>query len=283
MRKGLYWTDRCSLFENIATDVWNRIIYAHDVKMDLPEIGITADIIVDILHYAKSHPRAFDVYAMPGYKEKWYGSDMDVFVEVAPNQFKWFALQAKVLKVNNTYDTFRDSSDTEMQWDKLAHLESTTGCKAYYLLYNGKNKFSYSGIDSCGREFSQDQFGCSLVEPTEVANLAKEKNEKGFISPKFTDFHPSLAQPWRILTCCKNKNTVEQLYKREQILKLNPKLKKISKLELIDNKKQNEFGELTVLLNDKLDVNIDGIIESRKQVNWNPPFQILIPLENNIE
>lgn len=98
MKKPIFATDRCQLFEGISREVWNRIILAHDIKVDLPEIGITSDIIVEILQFSKYHLANFDVYAKTGWNENVYGADIEIFIETNVNEYIMFGLQAKVLK-----------------------------------------------------------------------------------------------------------------------------------------------------------------------------------------
>ncbi|MFV8356848.1 hypothetical protein ACNQGB_11780 [Flavobacterium sp. XS1P32] len=277
MRKILFATDRCKLFKNIATDVWNRIQLAHDVNVDLPEIGITADILVDILQFSKYHISNFDVYAEKGWKENIYGSDINVFVETNIGQYRWFALQAKILKKNNRYDTLRDSSDLIMQWDKLTLLEGVSGCKGYYLLYNGKYDFSYSGADLCENIFNEEQFGCSLVEPSIIEELAGIKDSNGrYINPKFEDIHPHSAQPWRVLTCCYHDTNNFILYSKNEIIASNPNLKKV------DFYKKNEDSNLDLNENEKTNDKSFKIVEGNKinmackEANWNPSLSIIV-------
>lgn len=286
MRRALFATDRCRLFRNIASDVWSRIIYAHNAGMDLPEIGITAEIIVDILQFAKNRIPNFDVFARPSWDENTYGSDIDVFVETLPGQFRWFALQAKVLKKNNRYDTLRDSSDGIMQWDKLALLEGASGCKAYYLLYNGKERFHYTGFDLCRNPFSDEEFGCSLVETHVIRALANRTSPTGrFIRPTFEDIHPANAQPWRILTCCRHDTKNYILYTRDEILASNPVLSKIEydKIdtdveddEMLTENQQKEAIDIPIVEN-------NGIYSAARNANWNPHLRIIINRTDNLK
>ena len=270
MRKPIFATDRCLLFEGISREVWNRIILAHDVRTDLPEIGLTADIIVDILQFSKHHLANFDVYAKPGWNENVYGSDIEIFVETKVNEYVMFALQAKVLKKNNRYDTLRDSSDGIMQWDKLSLLEAVSGCKSYYLLYNGKNGFKINLTDQCDNPYNEEQLGCSLVEPTTIKTFATKKSPSGrHINPKFEDIHPDHSQPWRILTCCLHDRNNFKLYSFEEIVQSNPNLKRIDY-----NQKDLEKDETPVENIDKKNIsNSDVLIPYVEGNNLNAAFR----------
>lgn len=268
MRKAISATDRCKLFEGISSEVWNRIKLAHDVQTDLPEIGITSDLIVDILQFSKYHHANFDVYAKPGWNENTYGADIEIYVETNVNNYVMFALQAKVLKKNNRYDTLRDSSDGIMQWDKLSLFEAVSGCKSYYLLYNGRNGYKCNLIDNCKNPFTQEQFGCSLIEPNVIKTLANKKSSSGrYINPTFEDIHPTYAQPWRILTCCLHNTQNFTLYSFDDIINSNPNLRRIN----------YELDEITLLSDEEKDESSSDKEKDIKDKNTDIPF-----VENNL-
>ena len=279
--KPLNHTKRCHLFQDISKSVWGKIIAAHSVSIDVPEIGITADILVQLLHFSKVAQPNFDVFTKKGWNEKTYGSDLDVFVEVGGREFVWFALQAKVLKKNNRYTTLRDSSDATFQWEKLALLESATGCKGYFLLYNEKSDYVYSGKDSCKKSFNENQFGCSLVEPKEIEVLASKKVGSKFSNPSFQDIHPDKAQPWQILVCCNQRNLTSKMYSLTQILESNPLLERVG----VENLDQEIFEDQSGF--DRIDrippVSDNPINIASREFGWNPSFRIIIRTTESIK
>ena len=272
---------RCKLFEDIASKVWKKIIKAHDVNANLPEIGITADILVKILQYNKGLTN-FDVYAKNSWNESMYGSDIDVFVETYKNQYRWFALQAKILKSSNQYDKLRYASGGIFQWDKLTLLEAVSGCKSYYLLYNGRDGYVHNGNDSCDRNFTESQFGCSLVEPMDIKRIANKTKANGsFIKATFEDFHPKFAQPWRILTCCYHDTIGFELYSLEVIKNSNPSFKlitaSISDKDIEEDNDDNETKEDVFMDNDNL------ISIASQNAKWNPGLRLVIHRTDNLE
>lgn len=276
MRVPLYNTKRCELFEGIAIDVWHSIIRAHRNNRNRKEEGITADLIIDILEYRNNAPPNFDVYARDSWNENEYGSDIDVFVETTYNNYVWFALQAKVLKKNGRYNTLRDSSDGIMQWDKLRQLEGLTGCKGYYLLYNGMDGWKHNGTDLCGIDFNEEQFGCSLVEITKIEELGTKKRPNGtHINPTFYDIHPQHAQPWRILTCCRHNVKQFTTYKKEIIEASDPDFKKINSANDLDN-----LDEIENTNNNVSDGN--PITTAMRQAKWEPDIRIIIDNTSNL-
>lgn len=270
----------CFLFQNISRNVWNDLIYAHKVGMDESEVGFTKKIIIELKHFhRRCNSFGLDVYAKSGYKEEQYGSDMDLFIEVSPNQYVWYALQAKVLKLNKTYTTLRDGysiRNPNYQWEKLTLLEGLTGCKSYYLLYNGVEDFDYNGLDICLRTFDERQFGCSLVEPNIIESYAlKTDARENYISPSFYDFHPKHAQPWRVLVCCKKTKDGLTKYELETILKSNKDMgydkKTNSNVEEgldYDNGVYNESGKRNI------------ITSAMKKSKWSPGYRVVYSLKN---
>lgn len=203
-------TNRCKLFNLIAEEIWEKIIFNHSTGINAAEIGITNDIIAKI-RYHHNHISNFGVWSNPGYKETNYGSDIDIFVETSPGNFIWYALQAKVLKQNKRYDDMAGIRKDEYQWNKLERLESQSGCIGKYLLYNGVKDYSYSGKDFCNRKFIEPQFGCSLVDPEVVEKIALKRK------PTFDDLHPQHAKPWREIVCCKHDLSKHTLFNVTQI------------------------------------------------------------------
>jgi len=285
MYSYLFASDRCLLFQNIATEIWHKIINAHDVGVNTPEIGITADIITNILQYSKYHKENFEIYARNSWNEKLYGSDIDLFVETEAGKYIWFALQAKVLKTNKKYESLKDGYDVVnspiYQWEKLTTLERITGCIPYYLFYNGVEDYRYEGLDKCGKPFRQEQFGCSIVKPIDVQRISMLRRENGsFITPTFTDFHPNLAQPWRTLVCCLHDLSKLKHYTYAEIVESIPNLKKLEKDKNQEtNVDESKEDSIYISEETKKDVSfIEGneINNGCIQAKWNPDIRIIV-------
>ncbi|WP_281846767.1 hypothetical protein [Olleya namhaensis] len=284
---NLISADRCKLFESIASEVWDRIIRAHDVGLNLREEGITYDILVDILSFSKYKIKNFDVYAKPGYDENKYGSDIDLFIETSKNKYRWFALQAKILKSNNRYNTLRDgysATNPSYQWDKLKLLEAESGCIAYYLLYNGKARskdYIFSGVDVCNRPYAEDQLGCSIVSVPVIERLGLKRNVRDtrFVNPTYEDIHPHDSEPWRTLVCCMLDKAEGILYEKVEISNYNSKFKPISEISLSEDNQDSEIDK-------ESSENFNEIIDNRiaiasKKADWDPTFKIVINRSDN--
>lgn len=285
--QNLIDSGRCTLFERIASEVWHRIIEAQDVGVNLREEGITYDILVDVLRFSKYHKGNFEVFAKTGYDEHIYGSDIDVFVETSKNQYRWFALQAKILKCNNRYDTLRDGysiTNPSYQWDKLKLLEKISGCKAFYLLYNGKTRskdYVFMETDVCNRPYTEDQLGCSLVSVQVIERLGLRRNASGtqFKNPIYEDIHPHDSEPWRTLVCCMLDKTEGTLYTKAEIESYNSKLKLISEISKVEDSQVSEIDKES---SDNFNENNDNRIAiASKKAGWDPTFKIVINRSDN--
>ncbi|MFN8396475.1 MAG: hypothetical protein U0176_17760 [Bacteroidia bacterium] len=194
--KFLNGSRRCRLFELIASNTWQHMIRNHQTGIQLIETGRTNDIIAEIRDTYLSSGNV-GVWANPGHREIDHGSDMDIFVETNPGRFVWWALQAKVLSADGTYKGLKKLHNGEYQWDKLERLQGSAGCFIRYLLYNGVANYEHDSlVDSCNLPFPPHQYGCSLVEIPTFKSIALAR------VPRFRDFHPDHAEPWRIIPCC---------------------------------------------------------------------------------
>ena len=255
---------RCRLFEEIASNTWKHVIRNHRTGVQVNEPGRTNDIVAEIRDSYLADNN-IGIWANNGSKEIEHGSDLDVFVETKPGIFVWWALQAKVLMRDGTYKGLKQLHNGEYQWEKLEKLEARTGCFSRYLLYNGVEGYEPKDlVDRCHRPFDADQYGCSLVATTRFKGMALSK------VPRFSDFHPAFAEPWRIIPCCpvSTKREDLQYYSIRQIKdslsyyspsKGNPKL-------FFDEEKSRELNDLP----------IDTIRELSEEVGWEPVARMVI-------
>lgn len=254
---------RCTLFENISVYVWEEIKRHRRTKTEPQEIGFTSTIISKIRDEFNNDPLV-GVWANQSFREDLYGGDIDVFVETEKNGFTWYSLQAKALKVSGRYEAMCHKGD--FQWIKLRKLQEQTGCLSFFLLYNGHENFTYSGIDNCGLNFDEFQFGCSIVSLENIIIKSLDKNGNCH-SPHFNDFHPLLANPWRILSCCAPKFETKK-YSLDQIKLYTEPYKNLKEHEPLGFKEAEIF------------YNYDGmgsnrIINATKELNHNPSHVLL--------
>lgn len=228
---------RCILFEEIAERVWDDIAMQRTAGVQPQEPGVTS-LIIALIRTAYNNDNHIGVWSNPAYNEPVNGGDIDVFVEARPNQFVWYSMQAKILKVNGRYMAMCHHGD--YQWIKLRRLSGNGGCIPYFLLYNGDSHYTYQGIDKCNRRFNEKQFGCSLVTLEKIEE--KSILEDGRCAPPhFYDFHPDDAEPWRILTCCKQPN-IKNTFRLDQIKDYTEPYRLISELQPLGMEEEELFS-----------------------------------------
>jgi hypothetical protein len=143
-----------------------------------------------------------------GINEANNGGDIDIFIKTEKNKFLWYALQAKVLKIEGRYERLIAKS----QWKSLANLQNSSGCIPFYLFFNGIDKKAGTNEDCCKHEISEKQFGCTLVDIDKVAKIATDRSY-----PRYTDFYPKNGHPWRELVCCMARRREGTLFSLRQI------------------------------------------------------------------
>ncbi len=219
----------------------------------------------------KKKGASIGVYAREGWNEVTYGSDLDVFVEVAKDQYVWFPMQAKLLKLRNVYNEIYDPKAAKQQWEKLLDLKKIANCNPYYLLYNGNNIIKKIPLDNCWSKVKYTQFGCSLVEPEIVATVTLSKHPS---PPKFDDFHPNFAQPWKVITCCPVHYAGSPTYTIYDIKNaMNQKGDKYKNLA--------SFGKMNdIPINDNI-FEGNGIINASREADWNPDLTFIVPISEN--
>lgn len=256
---NIYAKNTCELFKKISKSVWDKIIFNHYVKTEVSEIGLTNDIVATIRNYAL-RKKNIGIWANMGKNESLYGSDIDVFIERKKGMFVWYAMQAKVLKIKRNYDIM-----SKHQWEMLNHLNELSGCMTKFLLYNGVSDFKYSGKDVCNNKFYAHQFGCSLVKPEVVRILSENSN------PKFNDFHPKIAQPWRSIVCC-DVSENSQLYSTWQIknaVRYYPQ--RLTEIDVLDE--NSDYNEEDFISENR---ELQIISLSNKEVERTPKYAIVI-------
>ena len=150
----LQLSNRCKLFEEIASEVWTIVKRNHLTNVQPHETGITNNIVLPFLRSSVLSNPNIGVWANNAYKEIEHGGDIDVFVETIPGQYIWWALQAKVLRLNNRYEGVRNQNERgEYQWNRLERLSINSGCISRYLLYNGVNNYIHNDFDQCNRPY----------------------------------------------------------------------------------------------------------------------------------
>jgi hypothetical protein len=124
------------------------------------------------------------------------------------------------------------------------------------------------GPDFCNRNFTSEQFGCSIIEYDLIKQLS--------ISPsgiyrtiEFHDIHPEPAQPWRVITGCNL--GFRKLYSLKQIKNRVKLYKNLSAFTFTDS--DEDYSNFTGVTNS---ADPEEIVKISKEIDWNPGFSLLI-------
>lgn len=192
-------TSLCELFVRVSESVWNKIANYHHLGINVPEIGLTADLIFELTNWGSLTGKA-ECYIQNAYNESINGNDVELYIKNTSGTYDHYALQAKVLKSDKKYkglDTGYKTS-TKYQWDKLYDYAKSYGCMPLYLLYNGNTNIIIPYLHKyCF--YDERQFGCSIVEPRVFEDFYNRKTK----TPAYTQIHTKYAYPWAVLACSK--------------------------------------------------------------------------------
>jgi hypothetical protein len=195
------------LFKRIAQQQWHRLGKGHKLGLDRAEIGITDDVIYQIVRYVKRNPGS-GIEVWKSRHESRNGHDIDLFVRDSRSSgFYWFPLQAKVLDCNQRYAHIAPGGK-KGQWPLLQRLQrnalgSGIFCQPYYLWYTGftartAGDYLQRWQGQVGTELAVNPaltitdlmprwraaFGCSLTPPDVVQTVCASH-----IKPWYHHFH----------------------------------------------------------------------------------------------
>ena len=193
-------TSLCELFVRVSEGMWYKIANYHYLGINVPEIGLTADIIYELTNWGNITGKA-ECYIRPASDESINGNDIELYIKNSSGTYNHYAVQAKVLKKDKKYSGLKNGNTTTKpgyQWDKLIDYSKRVGCFPFFLLFNGNTNITIPYLYKYWF-FDERQFGCSIVEPMVFQYFYGRKTK----TPNYTQIHPHYAYPWSILTCSK--------------------------------------------------------------------------------
>ncbi|MBW8243160.1 hypothetical protein K1F50_10140 [Muricauda oceani] len=257
-------TSLCQLFIRISEAVWHKIAAYHNLGIEVPEIGLTADLIYELTNWGNITGKA-DCYIRKAFDESVNGNDVELYIKNNMGTYDHYALQAKVLKNDKKYkglDTGYKTS-SKYQWDKLYDYAKSNGCLPFYLLYNGNTNITFPYLKKYWF-FDERQFGCSIVEPRVFQYFYKRKTK----TPTYTQITPKYAYPWTALTCSKSSrhkmasSSQQQNYRAKSIGEIKNSLSGYKKVDSLENE------------NPSSETNLSNELYSYD--TWNPIAKIII-------
>ncbi|MBS4029345.1 MAG: hypothetical protein KGZ58_12010, partial [Ignavibacteriales bacterium] len=159
-------------------------------------------------------------------------NDLLIYVQLMDGFYYPIAIQSKKISSDGNYHAFKGEYE---QLKKLKQFSTENGYIPMYLLYNFIDKHSRT-FSMCGIKFEWNQFGCTLVNLSDVEEVCiktKKKTGKEYLRlPHFDDFHPAYAHPFFKLVCCENVLTGIDNFKKEFRNKLQYEIKSVQLTEL---------------------------------------------------
>jgi hypothetical protein len=152
-------------FKSLARYTWKNLGARHSLKMRWPEIAITNELVYRLAKAKLPHVQVYEAI-----NEKLYGHDIDLYIEVLPDQYVLLCLQAKVMYARpyTRYDAIDHKvkdphTGTEMyQWELLNRFRADR--IPFYLFYNGFSPANYSTKVPLGkRRPFLSLLGCSIL------------------------------------------------------------------------------------------------------------------------
>jgi hypothetical protein len=215
--------------------VWKRLELLSDNYNTIAkcsETTLTENLVHGILLLMKEDEIPIPVRLFHSPKEKTYGSDIEIVVQLAKDRNIIFACQAKKLnvegykKLNARYNAF--NHDGGEQKEKLINYAEAVNGFPLYLLYN------YSEYEFQNEYKDDELYGCSLISAIHLKENPL-KDEK----PKFQDLHP-ISRPLKTIIKIENIDNLKYFYG----LSNNHFAKILTDKEIFGDKewKDNELG-----------------------------------------
>ncbi|MGJ8734606.1 MAG: hypothetical protein ACSHW4_15730 [Cellulophaga sp.] len=195
-------------------------------KLRMSETGITDFLYNHIFTSTKSQANV-RIFKIKSHIESIFGNDLDLFIKVGPNEYKWFVFQAKVMEYTGAFnDLKRKNKHSYPQWTKLKVHESLFGSEPYYLFYCGQPKVRSKKISGnitfkdCKGNANYRELGLSAVELDDVINNRNSKRISQLTY--FNEFFPDKIKAFRYFFCKKRLNKkASRYYTSEEIIDTN--------------------------------------------------------------
>lgn len=161
-------------------------------------------ITENLLYYIVKYVEIFQnlrIIVQEAYNEPTNGNDLLVYLQLNEKLYYPIAIQAKRIYADGKYHALKGKYN---QLQNLKNYARKIGGIPMYLLYNFIDMPAYSS-QNYSMNYSLNQFGCSLINASDVEQICLFINLHGEKSLKlrhFNDFHPKYAYPWCMLVCC---------------------------------------------------------------------------------
>lgn len=192
----------------------------------MSETGIT-DFLYNHICSSSIDKNDVRIFKIKSNIESIFGNDLDLFIKIEPNQYKWYVFQAKVMEYTGAFnDLKRKNKNSYPQWTKLKLHESLFDSEPYFLFYCGQPKVKTKQIkgniqfSDCLGQANYGELGLSAVELNDV--ISNRKNKGISQLTYFNEFFPNNVRAFRYFFCKKGLNTQSnKYYSLEEIMESN--------------------------------------------------------------
>lgn len=168
------------LYNDIATDVWDRMKFASETNSKISETTLTENLLFMINKYrSNSKDKSIRIYESKD--EKANGNDLEIYLEISKNKYILLVIQAKKLYTKEQkYKAINHKIGANYQIDLLENYANSKNGLPLYLLYN----FSPNCIFK-----NKKHFGCTLIDALQIKKDYYPKSSMHWKIPSFNDLH----------------------------------------------------------------------------------------------
>lgn len=143
-----------ALYKRISSSVWDRIHFSYNMGFKYSEVTITENLLFDMCKFNIDNPLiAINIFEAKN--EKTNGNDLELCLEIEPDKYMIFVIQAKKLYYKEQkYRSLSHKVNDKYQIDLLENYAKQIKAIPLYMLYN------YA--PDCKKKDKKD-YGCSLI------------------------------------------------------------------------------------------------------------------------
>lgn len=211
------------LYKDISFETWDRLGFSERVGSTLSEPTITENLLYEIQKYKdKHHDRSIHIYEAKN--EKTNGNDLEVYMEIAKNEYLFLAIQAKKLHIKEQkYKYISHKVSGNLQIDLLINYASKKHGVPLYLFYNYSPNLAVK---------NNKKYGCSFACAHHIKNnYSPNTSKKSWSIPTFNNLHTKHAIPFFLLGI---KKIFLNFLDANECLASSPKIKTYNKDESLN-------------------------------------------------
>jgi hypothetical protein len=190
---------------NLSICIFNYLGKIFAQKSRMSETGIT-DFLFNHIILSSLFTGNIRLLKLKSNIESVFGNDLDLFVKVAPNKYKWFVFQAKVAEYTGAFNDLKKKDKLGFpQWYKLRIHRQLFNSEPYYLFYYGQSSIKSRQINGnidftdCMGNANYRELGLSAVELDKV--IKKREGTGNYQLTYFRDFFPNNVKAFRSFFC----------------------------------------------------------------------------------